>query len=210
MVGLKLDRTALESELASLIGHPPIGPIKFEDTIDLTTGMAKEWWILVQLLVRRLREADSISKHDVMAGALSQSILRGLLFAARHNYSHELLGTAASGKESMAVRQAIEFMRENASQPITAQDIASHANVGVRALQMGFQKELELTPSMYLQELRLQHVRDDLVASESGLETVAAIAAKWGFAHAGRFATTYFERFEEHPSETLKLRQPRY
>ncbi|MGN6407903.1 MAG: helix-turn-helix domain-containing protein, partial [Curtobacterium sp.] len=47
-------------------------------------------------------------------------------------------------------------------------------------------------------------VRAELLAAEPGTITVGAVARRWGFAHLGRFSGAYRQRFDEHPSHTLR------
>ena len=42
------------------------------------------------------------------------------------------------------------------------------------------------------------------VGDPSRGDTVAAIAARWGFAHAGRFAIQYRDQYGRSPSTTLR------
>jgi transcriptional regulator GlxA family with amidase domain len=56
----------------------------------------------------------------------------------------------------------------------------------------------------YARRVRLHHAHCDLVAADRWQTTVAAIAAKWGFAHTGHFATRYRETYGQSPHETLQ------
>jgi AraC-like DNA-binding protein len=56
----------------------------------------------------------------------------------------------------------------------------------------------------YVRRVRLHHAHCDLVAADRGETTVTAIAAKWGFAHTGHFATRYRETYGQSPHETLQ------
>ena len=68
--------------------------------------------------------------------------------------------------------------------------------VTVRALELGFRKELGKTPREFVREQRLLRARDELLRANSGDgTTVTGVACRWGFWHAGRFATSYTERF---------------
>lgn len=78
--------------------------------------------------------------------------------------------------------------------------------MSVRSLQEGFRRHVGCAPMTYLQQLRLNRVRETLLEGDPARVTVAAVAHRWGFAHLGRFASAYRERFGESPSETL--RQP--
>jgi AraC-like DNA-binding protein len=56
----------------------------------------------------------------------------------------------------------------------------------------------------YLRRLRLHYARQDLVAGNRIDDTVTAIAARWGFAHTGRFAVLYREIYGQSPHATLR------
>ena len=56
----------------------------------------------------------------------------------------------------------------------------------------------------HLRSVRLDRAHADLVAADPAVDTVAAIALRWGFGHAGRFAKDYRARFRRSPSDTLR------
>ena len=56
----------------------------------------------------------------------------------------------------------------------------------------------------YVRRVRLHYDRQDLVIASRQQTTVTEIASKWGFAHAGRFAVDYRQRYGESPHVTLR------
>ena len=56
----------------------------------------------------------------------------------------------------------------------------------------------------YLRRVRLDRAHRDLQAADPAVDTVTAIAGRWGFTHAGRFSTAYKREFGTAPSETLR------
>ena len=57
----------------------------------------------------------------------------------------------------------------------------------------------------YLRGTRMERTHRDLQGAEPGDGvSVAALAAKWGFTHLGRFAVDYRRRFGTYPSQTLR------
>lgn len=102
------------------------------------------------------------------------------------------------------VRRAVAFMEENIDRPITIGDIALASGTSVRALQTAFRRTFDMPPSAYLRRLRVEGARHDLRAAHAGSATVRDIAARWGFAHTGRFAQLYAAAYGEHPSHTLR------
>jgi AraC-like DNA-binding protein len=101
------------------------------------------------------------------------------------------------------LRRALAFTEEHAHQDITVADIAVAAHVTVRAVQLAFRRHLNTTPLAYLQQVRLERARADLVAADPGHETVTALAYRWGFSSPGRFSALYRRAYGIAPSTTL-------
>lgn len=102
-----------------------------------------------------------------------------------------------------STRLARDYIHAHIADLPTITDVAAHCRVGVRALDRGFRKHLGASPWQYMLELRLQAVREDLLASRHG-GTVTEVALHWGFSNLGTFAARYREHFGEMPSETLR------
>jgi AraC-like DNA-binding protein len=56
----------------------------------------------------------------------------------------------------------------------------------------------------YVQQIRLVRAHEALRHADPHRVTVASVAHRWGFAHLGRFASTYRTRFGVSPSATLR------
>lgn len=84
----------------------------------------------------------------------------------------------------------------------TVMEIAGSVRVSARTLEYAFDHVVAVSPSRYLQCLRLCCARRDL---KNGVEmSVTAVAMKWGFWHLGRFSIAYREMFGELPSQSHK------
>ncbi|MEV0355634.1 helix-turn-helix domain-containing protein [Nocardia sp. NPDC050697] len=105
---------------------------------------------------------------------------------------------------SETVRRAIAYMETHADEDISLADIAAAAFVTIRAVQLGFQRHLGSTPVQHLRRIRLDCAHADLLAAapDDGV-TVAAVAHRWGFGNAGRFAGYYREVYGCTPQQTL-------
>lgn len=101
------------------------------------------------------------------------------------------------------VRRAVAYIDENASRDISAADIAAAASVSTRALQLAFRRHLDTTPMAYLRRVRLDHARHDLELADDERVTVTAVASRWGFGNAGRFAKQFRETYGATPGEVL-------
>jgi len=104
----------------------------------------------------------------------------------------------------ITLRRAIDFIEANAHNDIGIVDIAESIYLTPRSVQYIFRRHLDTTPTDFLRNVRLARAREDLRAADRSITTVAAVAARWGFAHTGRFAVQYRHTFGESPHETLR------
>jgi AraC-like DNA-binding protein len=110
-----------------------------------------------------------------------------------------------AGDTPQPLRRAVAFIDEHAGDPITLNEIAMAAKLSPRGLQAAFRRHLDTTPLAYLRSVRMEQAHHDLQsAGPVGGDSVAAVAAKWGFTHLGRFAVEYRRRFGVYPSQTLR------
>jgi transcriptional regulator GlxA family with amidase domain len=103
-----------------------------------------------------------------------------------------------------ALRRATDFIHENAHRDITLSDIAAAVNLTPRSVQYTFRRHMGTTPLEYLRRVRLDRAHRELQAADPRVDTVMAIAGRWGFTHAGRFSSIYKKVFGTPPSETLR------
>lgn len=150
--------------------------------------------------------------HSLFAGddpAIAESLVQAEALDA---LSAALLAifptTAATGPAGDTtpgtVRRTMDFIDAHAAEPIGLADIAQASGIGLRALQEAFRRHRETTPTAYLRQVRLERAHRELQAAEPvGGPTVAAIAARWGFPHRGRFAAAYRQAYGRSPQQTL-------
>jgi AraC-like DNA-binding protein len=202
-LAVKIERDALEQELAALLGRPVEGPIELPPAIDLSGGPGHSWSRLVRLLRDELEYPESLIYQPLIAEQLRSSVLSGLLLSIPHRYHDELTGPAHAGPPRV-IRRVMEAIHDEPEKPFTVADLAGIAGMSVRSLQEGFRRHLGCTPMAYLQQVRLLRVQETLRRADPLRVTVAAVAHRWGFAHLGRFASAYRTRFGEPPSDTLR------
>jgi AraC-like DNA-binding protein len=202
-LAVKIERDALEQELADLLGRPIAGPIDLPPAIDLSGGPGHSWSRLVRLLRDELEYQESLIYQPLIAEQLRGSVLSGLLLSIPHRYHAELTGPATAGPPR-AIRRVVDAVHDEPERPFSVTGLAAIAGMSVRSLQEGFRRHLGCTPMAYLQQVRLLRAHESLRLADPLRTTVATIAHRWGFAHLGRFASAYRERFGEAPSETLR------
>ena len=114
-------------------------------------------------------------------------------------------GRGTGAVEPAVLRRAMAFVEAHADQPIGLAQIAAAARVGARSLQQAFRRYRDTTPLEYVRTVRMERARADLLAADPAAgDTVAAVAARWGFTHYGHFAVDYRRRFGCSPSATLR------
>jgi AraC-like DNA-binding protein len=202
-LAVKIEQGALEQELAGLLGRPVDGPIDLPPSVDLSGGPGHSWSRLVRLLRDELEYKESLIYQPLIAEQLRGSVLSGLLLSLPHRYQAELTAPATPGPPR-AIRRVVDAVQEEPERPFSVTDLAKIAGMSVRSLQEGFRRHLGCTPMAYLQQVRLLRAHEGLRLADPLRTTVAAVAHRWGFAHLGRFASTYRERFGEQPSDTLR------
>jgi AraC-like DNA-binding protein len=203
MLAIKIERHSLEDELEQLLHRPVTGPIAFALGLDLSRRDGADWNRLVSTLATSIFDPDSLFRRPIMTAPLVHAILSGLLFSADHDFRGQL-DAPARGIGPSTVRRAHEYIEQHAHEPLTVTQVASWAGISIRALQQGFQRALGATPHQVIQRTRLERAHYELVSSSSDEASVAAIGAKWGFPHAGRFAALYHARYNMFPSMTLR------
>ncbi|MCF6735612.1 helix-turn-helix transcriptional regulator [Blastococcus sp. KM273129] len=123
-------------------------------------------------------------------------------------FPHTATGTSGAAPPGQvmpaAVRRTVEYIDAHAGEPLTLADIVDASGIGPRALQAAFRRYRDTTPTAYLRRVRLDRVHRELQAADLTTDTtVAAVAARWGFAHHGRFAAAYRQAYGRTPQQTL-------
>ncbi|ONI78514.1 hypothetical protein BWI15_01190 [Kribbella sp. ALI-6-A] len=140
----------------------------------------------------------------VVARRLEEQVLSALLLGLDHNYRSRLIGEETRpGRRT--VREVVDLVCAETDGSWTVHELARAVGVTVRALELGFRKELGKTPREFVHEIRMARAHDELIRALPGDGTsVTDVATKWGFGHTGRFAAAYLLKFGVKPSETLR------
>jgi transcriptional regulator GlxA family with amidase domain len=167
--------------------------------------MLQYWRALTGLVHGGLMDADS----PLQSPLLAEDLARTVATAALHVFPNTTMTQQRSPRTGTVmpatVRRAVAHIDANAHRPLQLADIAAAAGAGARALQNGFRQHLDTTPLAYLQRVRLEAARRELLGGDPAQgDTVADVAARWGFANAGRFAAAYRALFDELPGQTLR------
>ncbi|MFD1715294.1 AraC family transcriptional regulator [Amnibacterium flavum] len=205
-LSLMISREQLQLELQNLLGRELSRPLEFNGEIDLTTAGARAMMQALQMIDEASDLEAGLLAHPLAAQRLEQVLLHSLLFAQPHNHSAALAyPTPTAGSRPLSA--ALELLRSDPGRSWSTTELASEVSVSVRSLQESFRRSLDTTPMTYLRELRLERVHAELTAV-AGSVNVTEVAARWGFAHLGRFAAAYRRKYAERPSDTMRSARP--
>ncbi|HKC27708.1 MAG TPA: AraC family transcriptional regulator [Jatrophihabitans sp.] len=202
-VCLMLEPTELEDELARLAGQCPKRPLVFAERMDLNSPGGQAWMRVLDVISREAERADGLLDYPLISRRLEQLLIDGLLVSHQHNHS-ELLTEEPTTVAQRAARRVVEMMQERPHHPWSVSELAQQVSVSARSLHQEFRRLTGTTPMAYLRDIRLQCAYDELRTADPEVATVTTVAHLWGFAHLGRFAASYRQRFGELPGETLK------
>src|SRR5262249_57303050 len=92
-----------------------------------------------------------------------EALLDALLAGQRHSLS-DAIATFSGRIETLprALRRARDCLHANATEPLDLVQLAEAAGIGIRALQLGFQRHFGVTISEMLLDIRLAHLKSRL------------------------------------------------
>ncbi|WP_067817596.1 AraC family transcriptional regulator [Actinomadura kijaniata] len=196
-----LSPAAVVAEVGALAGVG-LDDLRMETTRPVSAARERHWGSVVRHVsdgfLRNPEIRDSELSRTAMFHLLALTFVDTFPVPGRERF-------ADHGQGPLVVRRAVEFIEEHAGDDITLVEIAAAAGVGVRALQQGMRRHRDTTPLAFLREVRMGHAHRELLraVSDDG-STVAGIATRWGFPHAGRFSALYRERYGASPGDTRR------
>ncbi|MBI5336521.1 AraC family transcriptional regulator [Mycobacterium sp. BK558] len=189
-----LDRVASSARPADgvrLTGHRPVSAAaqrRLSRTIDYVRGVAT---------------ADE-PPTPLVASTTASMLAAVVLSTLPSNAVVAPTATDRADAKPELLRRAVAFIDDSAERDVTLVDIAESVHVTPRALQYMFRKHLDMTPMEYLRRVRMDHAHRELLRSDPASTTVGIVAARWGFAHTGRFAGLYRQAYGVNPSDSLR------
>jgi AraC-like DNA-binding protein len=202
---LKIERKSLEGLLSNVIFQPIERPLEFPVLFDLTAGLGASFYGMIRHLADELAHNEAVVKSRLVCAQLEQTLLMLILCGAQHSYRGALEATSRSVCPKHVVK-AYQYMVANARENITVADLTRVTGVSGRALYEGFRRFKGSSPIACLRAIRMQAVRKELLEG-ADCGDVTHLAARWGFTHLGRFASSYQKIFGEKPSQTLRRRR---
>lgn len=103
------------------------------------------------------------------------------------------------------LERAVDWLDQHAGEEFSIEQLARRSGASIRTLQNSFRQYLSTSPNAYIQQIRLNRVRHELLYGNES-QTIEQIASRWGFSHMGYFAARYRGMFGESPSATRRER----
>ena len=168
-------------------------------------GPDSSWLSLLEYTARVVAEypeevfSGSMGKH--LEEMLGLNMLNQWL-AVSDGHFHERNSAAPR-----IVKKAEEYMQAHARLVPTRTEIADHVGVCLRTLSSAFREFRGTSPMAYLNEIRLQGVREELLTADQYIK-VNQIIGQWGYVNFSNFSRVYRLRLGETPSTTLRKLRP--
>jgi AraC-like DNA-binding protein len=177
-------------------------PLRFLAQRPVDAAARVRWQHAARFVDNLMANRDTAGSRLVVASAA-----RMLAAVALGTFpNNAVAGPAAADRRDSrpeTLRRTLAFIDEHAHEDITVAAIAAAAHVTPRAVQLAFRRHLDTTPMAYLQQVRLERARADLLAADPHQETVTALALRWGFSSPSRFSALYRRAYGIVPSKTL-------
>jgi AraC family transcriptional regulator, ethanolamine operon transcriptional activator len=153
----------------------------------------------VRMLLGRLVDLTSLQLDSAQQRQLAGEALLDLLDSSQQ--TDQIAPSQARRKK--VVDRIKELIQERPDADLSIPALCEYAHVSRRTLQYCFESVLGMSPVQFLRTARLNQVRRALASGEPD-DTVSVVATRYGFRHAGQFASDYKALFGENPSETLR------
>lgn len=179
-------------------------PLRFASLAPASPSAGKQW-SRAAAFAREVLDDDQSAASPLILGSVTRLLAATALAVFPNNLLPEHGLTVPAAATPDTVRRAEEFIHTHAAADIDLTEIAAVCGITPRALQYAFKRHHDTTPMRYLRRVRLARAHHDLSeADPSSGVTVTAIAARWGFAHPGRFAAAYRQAYGQPPGTTLR------
>jgi AraC-like DNA-binding protein len=177
-------------------GQAPL-PVRFSSFAPVDAAAAQRWTDTVSY-VKDVVLADDALATPLVLGPVSRLLAAVTLSTFPNTAIADATPHDRKDHRPVLLRRAVEFIA-NVSEDIGIADIAAAVDVTPRAVQYMFRRHLDTMPLHYLRRLRLRYAHQELLEADRTQDTVAAIAARWGFTHTGRFAVLYRQTYGQSP-----------
>ncbi|WP_217558246.1 AraC family transcriptional regulator [Streptomyces sp. GbtcB6] len=169
----------------------------------ITPTAARSWQAVAALVRQEATEGGEFTRSPLLTAQLTRMLATALVG------TYPVVDADEGGRPGnvlpRGLRRALELVEREPETDLSVAVLAAAASLSPRALQEGFRKHLDLTPTEFVRSVRMARAHEALAQADphSG-KNVAQIAYQWGFGNLGRFARDYQRRYGQLPSTTLR------
>ncbi len=174
-----IPHTSLQNKRLT-IKHDEIS--RFHHTIDLWRNY----------LTYELPKLTSTPDYSKIESTILQELFNSLSFTS-----------SVKRRKKFQTKAVRDLLHERMAHDIDISILTQELNISESQLHYAFKKDYGITPKKYLQNLRLNAVKKELLLADSKTATVNDIAQKYNFFHMSYFSQEYKKLFSETPSQTL-------
>lgn len=154
---------------------------------------------LLDPALRLLRLLDEPAHIPVLAPLVERELLYRLLMGEqgmrlRHLATHE--------SQTFKIARAIDYLKQNFTQPLRIETLANHVSMSVSSLHHHFKAVTSMSPLQYHKQLRLHEARSLLIRQMSD---VTSAAYSVGYESPSHFTRDYSRLFGAPPTRDLAL-----
>ena len=193
VVGVKFDARYLEREADRVRASALRSRLRLPDQLDLAAPDQQAWFGLVRALSAQVREPADLLSNPLVGPQLASAISSAFLLVV----SPEEAGT---GLRPRMVKRVLDALHDDPGRDWRLADMAELGGSSLRRLQEGFAEHVGSSPTQTLRDIRLDRAHHDLTSPDNS-DTVAEVAARWGFSSPSRLASAYRKRYGVAPSE---------
>ncbi|WP_170979435.1 AraC family transcriptional regulator [Roseomonas sp. HF4] len=192
----------IETVLEQLLDQRLRKPLEFAPVLDWTHGLAASLRKQLDFMLGEFERPDGVVDNAAALASMTDLLVRLVLRAVPHSYTDQL-DCGSAGAVPAYVRRAEDFMRAHCTDPIRMAEVAAAAGCSLRTLAAVFRQFRGRTPLGVLHGVRLDEARRALGDGATDVPVVA-VARRYGFTNATRFASAFRRRFGESPSDVVR------
>ena len=198
-LGLRLKFS--QREVAQLLADSHLPPPKSQQS---SRGMAtgENTPELLNAFERLLALLNNEQDIPILAPVIHREIIYRLLTGEQ---GARLRQIAAAGSQSQQIARAIEWLKDNFTQPLKIDDLAGKASMSTSTFHHHFRSMTALSPLQYTKQLRLQEARNLMLSQRLDAATAAF---QVGYESPSQFSREYSRLFGAPPLRDIStLRQ---
>lgn len=200
---IRIERVALEAQLANLLGECLRQPLRFAPEMDVARGGGATVANSARYVATQLDTSRAVVDNDAFVREFERMLMVELLTSQPHSFSDRLrvLPHPATSRE---LEHAVSLLASHPEQPHALRNVAAHVAVSARSLQRSFQLHHRTSFQTLLQGIRMRRLHDELLAAHPHDATVREVMAKWRLPIKGQTYAAYRRRYGETPMDTLR------